>query len=272
MLTTDEAIVERNAGWLFPRFADADRNWLMVFQSWIVIVDDRVIVVDPCTGNGRSFPSFPLFHNLNTPFIERFEATGIRPHDVDYVFCTHLHMDHCGWNTHLREGHYVPTFPNARYIIVKREYDRWDPRAPGYRPTEHNEGVFENSVLPILKAGLAELVADTHRISPSLLIEPAYGHTMGHSTLHLSSAAKEAYFTGDAFHHPLELIYPELDMKTCEDFAMTVRTRKQLIANCLQRGALLIPAHFAAPYTGFLRERNGVVVFEPVSSASTSPT
>jgi glyoxylase-like metal-dependent hydrolase (beta-lactamase superfamily II) len=263
MLTTDESLIEGCAGWLFPRFADADRNFDMVFQSWIMVVDGKVVVVDPCVGNGRNLPTLPFFHMLDTPFIERFAATGFRPEDVDYVFCTHLHSDHCGWNTQLRGGRFVPTFPNARYIMVRREYDRWDPRRPGHHPSEHNAGVFEASVLPVLEAGLAELVADTHRISPSLLIEPAWGHTAGHSALHLSSAGEEACFTGDVFHHPLELVHPELDARSCEDFAQTLATRRRLIARCLATGALIVPAHFAAPYVGFVREENGAVIFEP---------
>jgi glyoxylase-like metal-dependent hydrolase (beta-lactamase superfamily II) len=268
MFTTDEALIERHWDWLFPRFADADRNWDMTVQSWIAVVDGKVIVVDPCVGNGRNLPDFPLFHRLETPFIERFEATGFRPEDVTHVFCTHLHSDHCGWNTRLSGGRYVPTFPNARYLMVQREYDRWNPDRPGYEPIElHNRlnaGVFENSVRPVVEAGLAELVADTHRIAEGLVIEPAYGHTLGHSCLHLSSAADEAWFTGDVFHHPLELLHPEIDANTCEDFPATVATRRRLIARFVETGALIVPAHFAAPYVGRLREKDGAVRFEPL--------
>jgi glyoxylase-like metal-dependent hydrolase (beta-lactamase superfamily II) len=265
----DDAVIERHWHWLFPRFADADRNWDMVVQSWIAIVDGKVIVVDPCVGNGRSFPTLPMFDNLQTPFIERFTATGITPEDVDYVFCTHLHSDHCGWNTQLRGGRYAPTFPNARYIMVKREFDRWDTRRADYDPDElHNSlnaGVFENSVLPVLEAGLADLVPDTYRICESLLIEPAYGHTRGHSCLQLCSAGEEAYFTGDLFHHPIELLHPEIDANTCESYPTTVESRKRLIAKLIDKGALIIPGHFAKPYLGHLRQKDGVVSFEPYS-------
>jgi len=266
MFNVDEALIERHASWLFPNFADADNNWEMVVQSWITIIDSKVIVVDPCVGNGRSFPTLPIFNMLETPFIERFEATGIRPEDVDYVFCTHLHSDHCGWNTKLRGGRYVPTFPNACYVMVKREYDRWDPARPGYDPAEQhnslNAGVFENSVRPVVEAGLAEFVPDTHRITKGLVVEPAYGHTAGHSTLHLCSAGEEAYFTGDLFHHPLELLHPEIDANTCERYPMTVESRKRIIGECLESGALIIPAHFAAPHAGYLRKRDGAVAWD----------
>jgi glyoxylase-like metal-dependent hydrolase (beta-lactamase superfamily II) len=262
-MTTDGALIAGLPKWLFPRFIDADGQIDIVSQSWIVIVDGRVVVVDPCTGNGRNFPDFPPAHMLDTPYLERFAATGVRPEDVDYVFCTHLHMDHCGWNTRLRAGKYVPTFPNARYLLVRREFDRWDSRRPDHVPVPPNAGTFENSVLPVLEAGLAELIADTFRISASLQVEPAAGHTIGHAMLHLDSGAKQAYFVGDAFHHPIEMIHPDLDSGTCESFALARETRLRIIDTCLGRNALVIPAHFPCSFGGALRREEGRLVFEP---------
>jgi glyoxylase-like metal-dependent hydrolase (beta-lactamase superfamily II) len=258
-------LIERHAGWLFPDWADRDGNWTMVVQSWIVEVDDRVVVVDPCVGNGRPLADFPLFDMLDTPFIERFAATGIKPEDVTHVFCTHLHSDHCGWNTTLRDGRYVPTFPKARYFMSQREFDRWDNRRPDYRPVPPNEGVFDRSVLPVLEAGLAELIGHDHRITRSLRADATPGHTLGHTALHLASAGREAWFTGDIFHHPLELLHPEIDAGTCEDFEQTLATRHRLVDTFVETGALVIPAHFSEPHAGYVREDNGARRFEPLS-------
>jgi glyoxylase-like metal-dependent hydrolase (beta-lactamase superfamily II) len=262
-MTGDADLIARLPKWLFPRFIDADAQVDIVSQSWIVIVDGLVVVVDPCTGNGRNFPDFPPAHMLNTPYLERFAATGVRPIDVDYVFCTHLHMDHCGWNTLLRAGRYVPTFPKARYVMVRREFDRWDSRRPDHVPIPANAGTFENSVLPVIEAGLAELVPDTFRISASLQIEPAPGHTIGHSLLHLACGAREAYFVGDAFHHPLEMMHPDLDSGTCENFPLASQTRRRIIETCLSRNALAIPAHFPCAFGGALTRKDGELIFEP---------
>ena len=253
--------------WLHPLWADAGQSWEMVVQSWIVIVDGRVIVVDPCVGNGRPLPGFALFDQLDTPFIERFAATGIRPEQVDGVFCTHLHSDHCGWNTVLRNGRYVPTFPHARYYLASSEVARWDPGLPGHHAEPANQGVFERSVRPIIDAGLAELIPDDHRISPSLRVHAAAGHTLGHTALQLCSAGREAWFTGDVFHHPLELLHPAIDAGTCEDFAGTLATRTRLIAHFVRTGALIIPAHFAAPHCGTLRDTRQGRVFVPLASS-----
>ncbi|MEJ5977709.1 MBL fold metallo-hydrolase [Novosphingobium sp. PS1R-30] len=255
-------LVAQNAGWLHPRWANADGTWDMVVQSWIVVVDGRVVVIDPCVGNGRSLPHFPLFDQLDTPFIERFGATGIRPEQVDFVFCTHLHSDHCGWNTTLRDGRFVPTFPNARYLLAQRELDRWNPDLPGYRHVPENAGIFAASVEPVIAAGLVDVVAENHRICPSLETQPAYGHTLGHSVVHLDSAGEQAWFTGDVFHHPIELIHPEIDAGTCDDFAQTLITRRRLIDRFVATGALVIPAHFVAPHVGHLREIEGRRVFQ----------
>ncbi|MCB2080058.1 MAG: MBL fold metallo-hydrolase [Novosphingobium sp.] len=261
-MTTDKALIASLPQWMFPDFIDAHWNFDIVTRCWIVIVDGRVIVVDPCTGNGRNFPDFEPAHMLDTPFIERFAATGFRPEDVDFVFCTHLHMDHCGWNTVLRDGRYVPTFPNARYVMVKREIDRWDPRHPDHVPVPQNVGTFENSVLPVIEAGLAQIVADRHTILPGVDVEPANGHTLGHSMLHVCSEEKHAYFVGDAFHHPLEMLLPGLDDQTSENFEMLHAARRNIIDTALKQDALVIPAHFCCAFGGHLRQCENGLVFE----------
>ncbi len=266
MLKVPDALIERHRDWLFPRWFDAAGNWTMVVQSWIAIVDGLVVVIDPCVGNSRPLPAFPVFDMLDTPFIERFGATGIRPEQVDAVICTHLHSDHCGWNTTLRDGRFVPTFPNAKYYMARREFDRWDPRRPGHLAVDANAGVFERSVQPVLEAGLVELIPADHRISPSLAVCEAHGHTAGHVALHLASAGREAWFTGDCFHHPIELLHPEIDAGTCEDFATALATRQRLIEAIVSTGALIVPGHFAAPHAGYLRESDGERRFEPLAS------
>jgi glyoxylase-like metal-dependent hydrolase (beta-lactamase superfamily II) len=266
-LTKDQALIEANKHWLAPLFLAPDDHWDFIFQSWIMTVDSRVFVIDPCTGNGRPH-MYPMFANLDTPYIERFAASGIKPEHVDFVFCTHLHHDHCGWSTQLRHGRFVPTFPNARYVYVRREYERWDTRRPDHKPVDYNLGVFDQSVLPIMEAGLADLVDDRHRISASVEIEPAYGHSMGHSILHLDSNSREAYFTGDVFHHPLQILYPQLHMPGCDNLEMAIETRRRVAAQSADRNALIIPAHFPQPHAGYARRKNGAVTFEPFTETT----
>ena len=196
---------------------------------------------------------------------QRFNATGVRPEEVDYVFCTHMHHDHCGWNTQLRGGRYVPTFPNARYLFLRREYERWDPNGANYQAVDYNEGVYQRSILPVVEAGLADLVMERHRILPGLNIEPAPGHTIGHAMLHLVSQAEEAYFSGDVFHHPLQLTDPSIQFGDCDDLAQAIATRQRLIALGLEREALIIPAHLPFPHAGRVSQINGAIMFEAMT-------
>lgn len=261
-LGADPALIEANRDWLEPWFLEEGDTWSLVFQCWIVHVDDRIVVVDPCTGNGRPHP-LPMFDMLDIPFLERFRATGIDPLDVDYVFCTHMHHDHCGWNTQLRDGHWVPTFPNARYLFMRREYERWDPNGADYRYVDYNEGVFERSIQPIVEAGLADLVMDRGSLTHSLKIEPAPGHTLGHAMLHLQSGGNEAYFTGDCFHHPLQLTQAELQFGDADDVQQATETRRRLVALGLERDALIIPAHLPTPHAGKVgRREDGGIIFQ----------
>jgi glyoxylase-like metal-dependent hydrolase (beta-lactamase superfamily II) len=264
-LTTDEAFLAANRSWLCPSFMDpVAGTFSLIFQSWLVSSEAAHIVIDPCNGNGRLRPVLGFAHQLNIPYIERFEATGIRPQDVDLVFCTHLHCDHCGWNTQLRDGRWTPTFPNARYVFVRRELDRWDPRLPNHQRASFNDGVFEDSVVPIFEAGLADAVGDTHELGHGLTIEPAYGHTLGHSLVHLKSGGAEAYFTGDAFHHPLQILRPELGLGGCDDNDAAIATRRRLVELLAERDAVMFPAHFQAPHAGRVRPSQGGYRFEPL--------
>jgi len=267
VLCADPALIEKHKAWLSPNFIDVDANtFSLFFQSWVLCVDDRVIVVDPCAGNGRERKILTQFHQLNTPYLERFAATGVRPEDVDYVFCTHLHCDHCGWNTQLRDGRWVPTFPNARYLFVRRETERWGKNRDDFPDVEYNAGVYEDSVLPIIEAGLADLVDDVYQISPKLMIEPAYGHTMGHSTLRLMTRSGELFCTGDAFHHPLQVLDNSLHLPgDADDLELAIATRQRLCAVIAERNAIMLPAHFQAPHGGRVERDGSGFLFKPLA-------
>lgn len=208
----------------------------------------------------------PFFHQLDTPFIDRFMATGTRPEDVDIVFCTHLHCDHCGWNTQLRAGRWAPTFPNARYLFVRREVERWDPANNYPRVVEYNVGVFEESVRPVIDAGLAELVDDRYEVRPGICIAPAPGHTLGHSVMSLDLDETRVYFTGDAFHHPLQVTDPRLHLGgDYDDASAAIGTRRRLSLAIADEGAIMIPAHFPAPHGGRIEQRKDGLRFVPLS-------
>lgn len=245
--TSDEQLIERHRPWLSPHFLDAENRFDLVFQSFVMEVGGRVVLVDPCTGNGKPHP-VPQFDRLDVPYLERLEAAGYRREDIDLVMCTHLHHDHCGWNTMLREGKWVPTFPNARYLMSRREIDRWDHRLPGHEPVDYNVGVFDRSVLPVLEAGQVQ-VHDGHlRIGDDLEILPAAGHTLGHCWLQVASGSSCALFSGDTFHHPVQLVDPTIQFGGGDDLVQATESRRRLVELAARREALIVAAHLPAPH------------------------
>jgi glyoxylase-like metal-dependent hydrolase (beta-lactamase superfamily II) len=244
-------------------------------HSWIVRVDGLTVLVDPCNGNGRQ-RGVPPFDNLDLPYLERLAAAGAPADTIDLVFCTHLHNDHCGWNTMEVGGRWVPTFPNARYLFVDAEYRRWDTSAPRRHANDFNISVFDECVRPVVEAGLARIVPATYTVSASLSIEPAAGHTIGHAMLRLESEGERAYFTGDAFHHPAQVSRPELHLPGCDDLTAAIETRRALVRRLQAEGAFLFPAHFSAPHHGRVDLDGDEFVFvpggAPTSERETRPT
>lgn len=262
-LTDDEQFIQRRIKQLPGGFLDRDT---MTFQfsshSWIIRVDDRTVLVDPCSGNGRR-RDMPFFNNLGQPYLERMSAVGVTAESVDIVFCTHLHSDHCGWNVMDVDGAWTPTFPNAEYVFVDTEFRRWDPAAGQPHANDFNESVFDECVRPIVEAGQASIVSAPHSMSPSLSIEAAAGHTRGHTLLRLESEGELAYFTGDALHHPAQISRPELHLQGCDDLSAAIATRRVLLSRVHAEGALIFPAHFAAPHYGAIGCDDGELVFLP---------
>lgn len=265
--TQDQDLIASHRSWLVPHFLDADGNFDLVFQSWIFEFAGRIVLVDPCTGNGKPHP-VPFFNQLDIPFIERLEATGFRPNDIDFVVCTHLHHDHCGWNTVLRGGKWVPTFPKATYVFQQAEYDRWGKNRQLHPAFDYNDGVFERSVQPVIDAGLARLVAGDHELVQGLKVKLAAGHTAGHQMLHLVSAGKHALFTGDCFHHPIQLAEPSLPFGDAENPDQVAAIRRQLAELSADLGALLIPAHQQAPYALQAVRSDGALAFQAPPAAA----
>jgi glyoxylase-like metal-dependent hydrolase (beta-lactamase superfamily II) len=250
VLTDDKDFIARRIAALPKGFLDSEAmTFTFSCHSWVIRVDGLTVLVDPCNGNGRK-RGIPNFDDLDVPYLGRLAALGAPAETIDIVFCTHLHYDHCGWNTTSIDGRWVPTFPNASYVFVDTEYRRWDSTNPTRHPNDFNPSVFDECVRPIVEAGQAKIVSVPYAISPSLSVESAPGHTVGHSMLRLVSDGQRGYFAGDVLHHPAQVCRPELHLPGCDDLATAVATRRELFRRVNTEGALLFPAHFAAPHYG----------------------
>jgi glyoxylase-like metal-dependent hydrolase (beta-lactamase superfamily II) len=263
----NDAIAAEHAHWMAPHHYDRDKDLIKLsVHSWLLKVGSKTILIDCCCGNNKRRPTRPFWNMLNTPYLDRLAAAGARPQDIDYVMCTHLHHDHVGWNTQLRDGSWVPTFPNARYVISKPDFEYYqkldaDPKTP--EPVEF--GTFRECVLPIVEGGRADLVTGPHRLNEFLEILPAPGHSAGHVVFKLESAGAQAVFIGDVFHHLLQVYYPHWNFPKNSDAEQARASRRKVLEQCAASGALVLPGHVGAPFAGHIEAtaKGFVPRFEP---------
>jgi len=253
----------QHSDWLAPTYFDPQsKRLLMSIHTWVLRTDHHTILIDTCFGNHRNRPGFRDGHQLDKPWLANLAAVGVRREEVDFVLCTHLHIDHVGWNTMEENGRYVPTFPNARYLFSRADFELYDTenRANPKRPAQH--GAFNDAVLPVVEAGLADMVGAEHAIDDNLLIRSAPGHTPGSVTLEASSKGRRGLFTGDILHHPLQVYHPEWNSRFCVDPDAAAISRRRVLEHCAEHEALMLPAHFARPHCGYVRRAGEGFSFE----------
>ena len=232
--------------WLRPHFADERGRLKMSIHALAVEAPGRRIVVDTCLGNDKEGRRIPTWNNLSLPFLKDLEAAGFARDSIDTVLCTHLHVDHVGWNTMLQGGKWVPTFPQARYLMGRVEFAHW--RAN--RERSDMQAVFADSVKPVHEAGLVDLVETDHRITNEISLIPTIGHTPGHVSVLIKSKGEEALITGDFMHHPCQIAHPEWSSTADSDPEMGQKTRERMLADLASRPVLVIGTHFAGATAG----------------------
>jgi glyoxylase-like metal-dependent hydrolase (beta-lactamase superfamily II) len=236
--------------WMAPHFMDAEGNLIMSIHALVVDTGERRIVVDTCIGNDKQ-RSIPAWTNLQTSFLSDLEAAGYPRESIDTVLCTHLHVDHVGWNTMLVDGDWVPTFPNARYLLARPEFEYWD----AAEADDLNDGVMQDSVRPVVEAGLVDLIDWEHQVSEEISLVPTPGHTPGHVSISIRSEGQRALITGDCFHHPCQMTRVDWCSSADYDQAAGQQTRERLLEEFVNSEVLIIGTHFATPTAGHIKAR-----------------
>ena len=255
-------VLAENRGWLQKTGAlDANDTLILCFQSYIVKTPHHTILIDSCIGNDKPRPLRPKW-NMKTddPYMRALAASGFSVGDIDFVMCTHLHVDHVGWNTRLENGRWVPTFPKARYVFGKTEFDHWSKEN-----AKAEVAPFVDSVLPVVEAKRAEIVTNDYSVGDHIRILPTPGHTPGHVAFTLGRTKDEAVFAGDLIHTPLQLRYPELSPKFDIDPKQAATTRRSFLERYCDTDTLCCTAHFPSPSTGKIRRHGNGFSCEPVS-------
>jgi glyoxylase-like metal-dependent hydrolase (beta-lactamase superfamily II) len=228
--------------WLKP-FLNVEGKLVLSMHALVLESRGLTVVVDTCIGNDKP-RSYPRWNLMQTDFLDRFQAAGFALDRVDTVLCTHMHVDHVGWNTRLVEGRWQPTFKHARYLFAEDEWAYWKNEPQEYGP------VIEDSVQPVFDAGLADLVEQNYRITDEVWLESTPGHTPGHVSVHISSRGEEAVITGDMIHHPCQIAHPHWSSTADWDQHASAETRDQFLTRYADGPVLVIGTHFAAPTAG----------------------
>jgi glyoxylase-like metal-dependent hydrolase (beta-lactamase superfamily II) len=243
---TPEAV--RDIPWLIPDFADENGRLRLSIHALIIEAPGgRRILVDTCLGNDKQGRRIPHWNLRQGRFLQDLAEAGFPPESIDTVLCTHLHTDHVGWNTMLVDGRWRPTFPRARYLFGRREFEHWARPEAG---DDAQRAVFADSVRPIMDAGLAELVEVDHRLCDEVRLVPSHGHTPGHVSVHIASEGEEAFITGDIAHHPCQLAHPHWNSTADGDPPAAEATRRSIFGGLAGRPVLVIGTHFAGPTAG----------------------
>jgi glyoxylase-like metal-dependent hydrolase (beta-lactamase superfamily II) len=255
---------EKGAGYLKeiePEMFDvASGKMVITYQTFIVRTPKHTILVDTCTGEDKGYPApmdFP-----KAPWLDGFKAAGLRFEDIDYVFCTHLHIDHCGWNTVLRDGRWVPTFPNAKYIFHKGEYAAWEAMTKEGKNPPGNVWTFNCE--PVVAAGQALLVDDDYQLDDTFTLTPTPGHSPCHCCVNISSRGQKAVVTGDMMHHGLQCSEPEWFTVFDIDPKAAVKSRRDFLGSVAGTGTYLLPIHFPNPTTGLVEAKGSGFTYKYV--------
>jgi glyoxylase-like metal-dependent hydrolase (beta-lactamase superfamily II) len=224
---------------------------IATYQSFVVRTRHHVILVDTCMGADKNHGLGAKYDFPRQPWLDGLAAEGLGFGDIDYVFCTHLHFDHCGWNTRLVDGRWVPTFPNATYIFSRREYEHWAAYVDD--PEDSHGAVWRESCLPVLEAGQARLVDDDYALDDEVWLTSSAGHTPGHVCVNLRSNGARAMFTGDLMHHAVQCLEPSWSTCFCHDPAASARTRRRVLEEVADTDVVVVPAHFPGPTAGHVR-------------------
>jgi glyoxylase-like metal-dependent hydrolase (beta-lactamase superfamily II) len=234
-------------------FEEDGESLRLSVHTWIVRTPANLILIDTGSGNDKERHSNLIFHRQSIPFLERLHAASVDPEDVNFVFNTHLHVDHSGWNTRLVDGRWVPTFPNARYVFPRAECEYYSSVASHNEANIHSSGVYEDSIAPIIDAGLADFIKPAGgRYLDLFEFVPTTGHSIGHMSIAITSDGKTAIFGGDIMHSPVQVRHPDLNTVFCEFHDQAAASRKTMLTRLAETRALYLATHFPSSSAGYV--------------------
>jgi glyoxylase-like metal-dependent hydrolase (beta-lactamase superfamily II) len=229
--------------WLQPHFLDAEKRMLLSIHTFLIHTKHHTILIDTCVGHDKQNLAFPQWNGRrNGTFLSDLRAAGYPPEAIDYVFCTHMHLDHTGWNSQLRDGRWIPTFPNAKYLFNKKEWNHW---RDDHNPAD--QAVVQQNIQPIIEAGQVEWADNAWEIDDNVALIPTPGHTPGHCSVRLLGHGQDAIITGDMMVHPVQIAEPQWRQQADADSNLAMATRTQFVNQHCNTSTLILGTHFNTP-------------------------
>lgn len=237
--------------WLCPNFIDGEGNFKSQIGVFIVETKGKIIIVDTGVGNGKKRTGYPFWTNLKTDFLGKLKRAKFPLEKINFVINSHLHLDHVGWNTMFVDGKWVPTFSNARYLMVEKEFNYWN-GFPSKELKADLEGI-NDSVMPAYDAGLVDLISSDYAITSEVSLISTPGHTPGHVSILIKSKGEQAVITGDTMHHPCQIAHYEWETIDTDKEKANV-SREALLERFADTNTFFIGSHFAPPTAGYLKK------------------
>jgi len=239
---------------------DARNRIRLTMNCLLIRTGKDCILIEAGAGDKLDHKRRDIFGLGGPPrLLDRMATIGVRPEDVTIVLNTHLHFDHCGWNTRMAGGRIVPTFPNARYIVQRGELD-W-----AHHPTERDRGsYFPENFEPIEEAGQWFLLDSDAEIVPGIRVFRVPGHNRDMQCVRIDSAGRTLFLPVDLCptrnHIPTHWVM-SFDLYPVQ----TMENKKKWLAEAARGNWLCVFCHEADTPTGFIREREGKYTLEPAS-------
>jgi glyoxylase-like metal-dependent hydrolase (beta-lactamase superfamily II) len=240
----------------YAHLLDADGLIELSLHTFLLESQGRRILVDSCLGD-QKMPRSEL--GIEPCLLDTMAEAGLAPEDIDVVVHTHLHFDHVGWNTRYEGNQLVPTFPNARHVIQRVDWDYWTPEPlfPG--------GDYARYLRPLEDAGMVDLIeADDHALTDEVSVIHARGHTPGHQAVRITSGGEAGYVIGDACHIPMQACEPHWSSGADSDPDLAARTRAALFQRIEDEDALILSGHFPFPGVGRRVTSDGRRMYVPL--------
>ena len=225
--------------------------------AFLIELDDRIVAVD--TGIGPVTVEFPGFGPFTGgKYLDCLSRTRIDRTDVTDVMFTHLHLDHVGWTTMEMNKQRQLTFPNARHMVTKAEWDFWygDNNPAGPHPE-------------FVQAPLADrihFIADGDEPVPGITVIATPGHTPGHISLRITAGEQKLYLTGDLLHGPMQLQEPAWSVAFDLDAEQARASREAMYGRLTQPDTIVAVNHFSNKVFGRIQAgENGRLHWQPLA-------